>query len=170
MTTQMRTGLRALVNEYKNVLTSKPSEQTMQDFLEQHSELIPLEWMLGHGLHFDMVISKLRINTTLTCDFAYLTKNTGRWYIVLIELEKPSKRIFLEDRKQVHFGAEFNDALGQIESWRSQLRRESAEVKRKLNPLMIHMSGNPISFKFILVYGRDSEIGGNEERRHRFDD
>lgn len=126
--------------------------------------------MLGHGLHFDMVLSKLRINVSLTCDFAYLTKNTGQWYIVLVELEKPTKPIFCRDKRQVVFHSDFTRAVGQIESWRTQLTRDDAEIRRQLDPLFIHMANNPIEYKFILIYGRDSEVEQSRTRRQRFSD
>jgi hypothetical protein len=104
-------------------------------------------------------------HTSFTCDFAYLTKNSAKWYVVLVELEKPTKKIFRSDLKRVNFSSDFNQALGQVESWKSQLKRDSAEIQRKLAPLMLGMADNPIDYKFILVYGRDSEFGVNRERK-----
>ena len=161
---------KVLTKRYQEALDSAGNEQTVQEFLEHQSELIPLEWMLGHGLHLDMVLSKLQINTSLTCDFAYLTKNTAEWYVVLVELENFNKKIFRSDLKRVTFSADFTEAFGQIESWRSQLKRDSGEIQRKLAPLMLPMANNPIHYKFILVYGRDAEFGRSRERSNRFYD
>ena len=166
----MRKNSGVLRDLYRQTLASATNEAAMQRFLEVHTELIPLEWLLGHGIHFEMVISKLRVNTDFISDFAYLTKNSAVWYVVLLELEDPNKPIFTSDRKRVVFHSSFNAALGQIESWQTQLKRDDAEIKRKLQPLTEILSYNPIRFKFILVYGRDSEYQNNRTRKDRFHD
>jgi hypothetical protein len=144
------------------------TEQLVQKFLEEHSELIPIPWMLNHGLHFDLVISKFAIDTSLKSDFAYLTKSTAEWYLTLIELEHPSKTIFTANRKVPTFSAEFNAALGQIASWKAFLERHREEVKDRVSPLLGHMRNNRLRSKFVLVYGRNAELEGNQDRIDRF--
>jgi hypothetical protein len=124
--------------------------------------------MLNHGLHFDVVISKFAIDTSLKSDFAYLTKSTAEWYVTLIELEQPSKAIFTENKQVPKFSAQFNEALGQIANWKAFIERHTDEVKDRLSRLLGHLSKNRFRFKFVLVYGRNAELGSNQDRIDRF--
>jgi hypothetical protein len=163
------TFLRQLSKRYYGLLNSgSVNEQVVQDFLEEHSELIPVPWMLNHGVHFGLVISKFALDTSLKSDFAYLTKSTAEWYLTLMELEHPSKPIFTANKKVPTFSAEFNAALGQIDSWKAFLEHHRDEVKTRLSSLLGHMRNNRLRFKFVLVYGRNSELESSQDRIDRF--
>jgi hypothetical protein len=168
-TRKSRKYLNQLSKQYLTLLNrSSVSEQIVQDFLEEHSELIPAPWMLNHGLHFDVVISKFALDTSLKCDFAYLTKSTAEWYLTLIELEHPSKAIFTGNKQVPSFSAAFNAAVGQIESWKAFIERHGDEVKDRVSPLLGHLSKNRLRFRFVLVYGRNAELESNQDRVDRF--
>jgi hypothetical protein len=161
--------LKALKRDYLALLDDPASrEQTVQDFLEQHSVLIPIPWMLNHGLHFDVVISKFPLDTSLVTDFAYLTKSTTEWYAVFMELESPSKHIFTTNLKAPRFSAEFNAALAQLQDWKLFVERHAAEVRDRLSVLLRPLPKNRLRFKFVLVYGRNAEFGSNQDRIDHF--
>ena len=110
--------------------------------------------MLNHGLHFDVVISKFPLDTSLRSDLAYLTKSTAQWYLTLIELEHPAKKIFTENKKVATLSADFNAALSQIASWRIFTESHGDEVKRRLHRLMLgKLAKNRVRFRFVLIYG-----------------
>jgi hypothetical protein len=158
-----------LTREYSALLKNPSStEQTVQDFLERHSDLIPVPWLLNHGLHLGVMISKFPLDTSLVTDLAYLTKSTMEWYAVFVELEHPAKRIFTENKKSPRFSADFNAALGQIEDWRLFVESHDVAVRDRLSPLLRPLSKNRVRFKYVLVYGRNSELGSNQERIDRF--
>jgi hypothetical protein len=155
--------------EYEDLLSSDVSENDVQQFLESHSELIPLPFLLNHALHLESVITKLPLGNTLITDFAYLTKSSVRWWLCLMELEDPKKKIFTTDRQRVVFSSDFNHALGQVESWKSFLEGDGrSTVLGALAPLLKVMSHNRVLFKYSLVYGRSGEFAGDQERINRF--
>src|SRR4051812_29642590 len=89
--------LTELLREFEALLaTPGVREKTIQKFMESHSELIPIPRLRGHGLHFDVVLSEFNLQTSRIPDFAYLTKNSAYWELVLVELERPSKKLFLK--------------------------------------------------------------------------
>ncbi len=145
-------------------ITGKKNENEIQFFLENNPDLIPTPYLLNHGLHFDFIISKLAISDQLKSDFAYLTKSSVEWVAVLMELEASNKRIFNDNDKNINFSAEFNNAYDQILSWRAYLQSHQEEFKNKLIYLLAHMSDNPISFQYILIIGRSSELTTNERK------
>src|SRR5438874_9676978 len=104
-----------LVPAFRRLLANPSTgESEVQSFLEGHSELIPTPFLSNHGLHFGAVISKLPLDTSLISDFAYLTKSSRRWDLVLVELEDPGKPIFTKDPRMAVFSASFNAALAQL--------------------------------------------------------
>jgi antiviral defense system Shedu protein SduA len=160
---------RRMVKDYAVLLNNIASaEQDIQDFLEQRSELIPMPWMLNHGLHLDVMISKFPLDTSLATDLTYLTKSTTQWYAVFMELEDPSKRIFTGNRKTPRFSADFNAALGQLEDWKLFVESHADAVRERLSPLLRPLGKNRVRFKFVLMYGRNSELGSNQDRIDRF--
>jgi Domain of unknown function (DUF4263) len=104
--------------------------------------------MLNHGLHFDVMISKFPLDTSLKSDFAYRTKSTGEWYLTLMELEHPSKAIFTNNKVPT-FSANFNAAIGQIDGWKAFIEQHSDE---DLTP--------PRRARFALETGHAVGVGG----------
>lgn len=149
-------GLRALLDE------PTVSENDLQAYLERHTELLPTPHLLNHQVHFRSVISKFTIGKWKT-DYAFLTKSTVEWRLVLVELEKPQKRLFNQSGKYVEFSAELNSALAQIRTWRDEVTSELPAIRKRIAPLTAHMGGNPLEVWYLLVIGRDSEL--NTQRR-----
>lgn len=85
-----------IIREFKLLLESpEVNEQDCQDFLEKNSELIYTPFLLNHGLHFNSIISKFPLDTSLISDLVYLSKSSNSWNIVFVELEHPNKNFFV---------------------------------------------------------------------------
>lgn len=158
-------------NEFIKLLNSKQNESVYQDYLEKHSELIPCNLCtLNHGVHWNFVFSKLAISQNYITDFAYLTKSTQEWYVVLIELEKVSKKFFKINGKNLEFSADFTSALNQVNDWKLELTHSNELLKKDLKPLLgfnLTFRANPITFKYMLIYGRSEEID-TELKKEKF--
>lgn len=166
---------KRLIEDFRTVLDNpapagRQKEQVVQDFLEEHTELIPTPNRLNHHLHFETVVSKFPLGTELTTDYIYLTKSSDVWRITFVELESPDKTIFTKDTKKATTSAEFNAALNQVRSWKHFLEENKQEVLRRLEPLMrpIPMQRNPVEFHFQLIIGRSEDKNLTPERKRHF--
>lgn len=160
------------IKEFKMQLVDETKrEKDIQEYLEDNTEFIPLPILNGHQLHLNVVISKLQIGQEYVCDFAYLTKCSDYWDLVLMELEDPKKTIFKKDNQNIRFTHQFNDAYGQIESWKSYLEKDNnaSLIKKRLRHLMGEgMYNIPFNIKYVLIYGRNSEKERQEKRIDMF--
>lgn len=81
-----------LIERFRSALEDDSlNENDIQRFLEENSELISTPFLLNHHLHFNVLISKFKISDGLISDFAYLTKSSDFWDLVLVEIEDPKK-------------------------------------------------------------------------------
>lgn len=144
------------------------SEHAIQTFLEENSELIPLPFKRGYGVHLNMVISKLRLGPSLVTDFAVLTRDSDGFDVVLIELEKASKQFFVKSAPYPTETAQFTAALAQVRAWKAIVERDKASIINQLRPIMKPSSGDSVSFKYLLLYGTKGEMDGNDLKRVRF--
>lgn len=162
--------LKNIADEFEKLLNENKDEQAYQDFLEKNTALIPTNLcVLNHDVHFDFIISKLRISQNFTTDFCYLTKSTQEWYVVLVEIEKPSKKIFKRNGNNFEFSSDFNSALEQINTWKIELEKNKS-ILDDLKPLIgfnPEFLKNPVTFKYILIYGRGSELD-NDLKKQKF--
>ena len=149
------------------VLLNDPEvgENALQDFLETHTEAVLTPHLLNHRLHFGSLISKFRIGG-LSTDFAYLTKSSDIWRLVLVELEAPQKQIFKKSGKHEATTSEFNDAIAQVHAWRDLASADMAGIQKRIAPLQAHMAKNALEIWYVLVIGRDKELK-NQDRRQR---
>ncbi|MGL4451787.1 MAG: Shedu anti-phage system protein SduA domain-containing protein [Sarcina sp.] len=160
-----------LVEKFRKILDDvETNENSIQSFLEEHSELIPLPILEGHQLHNSVVISKLPINGGLISDFAYLTKCSDCWNLVLIELEDSKKKLFLKDNENIRFTSEFNNAYDQILSWRAYINENKAILKEKVSKLLtpIQMKNLPFKVSYILIIGRNKDKKNSERKIEMF--
>lgn len=82
-----------LIERFKHKLDDiSLNENHIQNFLEENTELISTPFLLNHHLHFNSIITKFKISDGLISDFAFLTKSTDFWHLVLVELEDPKKK------------------------------------------------------------------------------
>ena len=159
----------SLITEFKSLIDSEnKNENDIQKFLEDNTELIPLPWRLNHGLHFNVVISKLRIGGGYITDFAYLTKSSDIWELVLVELEDSKKNIFLKNNENIKFSREFNHAYDQIMEWKSYINDNKQDLLKTINILRTPLSKNMVKVKYVLIIGRNKEKDNCERRRRMF--
>ncbi|MEK4576730.1 Shedu anti-phage system protein SduA domain-containing protein [Bacillus sp. FSL R12-0074] len=158
-----------LIERFRSALEDDSlNENDIQRFLEENSELISTPFLLNHHLHFNVLISKFKISDGLISDFAYLTKSSDFWDLVLVEIEDPKKRIFTSNSEQVNFHSNFNHAMDQIFEWKGYIEQNSEEIKRRIDPLKIPLKDRPIRFKYVLIYGRNAEKENNLRKTRMF--
>ncbi|MDR2865225.1 MAG: DUF4263 domain-containing protein [Spirochaetaceae bacterium] len=160
------------INYFTKLLVSEPpknrqKEQIIQDYLESHSDMIPLNMILNHNVLYDFIFSKLPINSSCISDLCYITKSSVEYRIVLIELESPDKKIFTNNLSKMIFSSEFNAALQQIRDWKISLENDKSEILRILSPMlrMQREYNDPISFAYQLIIGRSFEYSNNEKKK-----
>lgn len=140
-------------------------ESTMQDFFEHHTALFPTShFMQNHGLHFNSFVSKFSIGPYVT-DFAYLTKSTVEWWVVLVEIENPHKKLFKGNPDHADFTADYTQSRQQIRDWKAFIEDHKNEVVDTLHRIRKPLEYNKVSFKYLMVMGRRDEIEHSEARR-----
>lgn len=143
------------------------NENELQAFIESHTTFLPTPGLLNHQLHCRCLISKFPVGDRKT-DFAYLTKSSDRWRLVLVELESPAKKIFKGGSNAAN-SADFNDAFAQIRTWKEHWEDYRTDVLRRLEPLLIPpvMASNSLFVQYVLVIGRSDEKKHDDARRRR---
>lgn len=158
-----------LIKEFEELINNiDKNENDIQRFLEKNTELIPLPITLNHWLHFNVIISKLKIGGGRITDFAYLTKSSDMWNLVLVELEDSKKNIFLQNNENIKFSSQFNHAYDQVIEWKSYINDNKQEVLKKVDVLRTPLSRNMVKIKYALIIGRNKEKDNCERRRRMF--
>ena len=149
------------------LLDEKRDEQSYQSFMEKHTRFIPRSFEQNHGIHLGLVLRKFSLGADHKSDFFFLSKSTVNWNAVFIEIEKPSSRFFKGNKNTLH--SDFLNALQQVNQWRAWFLDDhnKAGFLSSISAIHVphHMTGNPTNYKYILVFGRRSELCGNEDRR-----
>ena len=148
---------------FLNILNNSKNENEIQRYLEKNPYLLPVTFVLNHGIHFGSYISKLSIGTGFITDFAYITKSSIEWRIVLIEIEDSKKKFFNKNGTPT---SDFIQARDQVLEWKSYMESKGkGYVLEALDKLLVpeQMKINPISFKYLLIYGRTEELKGNDK-------
>lgn len=156
-----------LIQEFENLLSDKSTDENdVQRYLEEHSELIPLPILEGHQLHESVVISKLPIGNKFISDFAYLTKCSDRWRLVLMEIENPHKKIFTSDYQNHTTTSDFKNAYQQILSWKNYISQNLHIIKESIYHLMSPeiMKYYPLEVSYVLIIGRNKEKNMSPDR------
>jgi len=149
-----------LVEQFKAVLNKQDvTEQDAQEFLEKNTQMFYPAFELNHGVHCAAVISKFQLDTSLICDFAYLTKSSNEWWLVFVELEHPKKELFTEANVS---HSKLTAAIAQVNTWRTFVERNGAEIIRKLAPIRKPLATNQVYFKYILVIGRREQYASRQ--------
>jgi len=146
-----------LFDEFRALIGSaNVTEPDVQRFMEEHTELIPIVDVLGHGLAWEVVLSKFEIDRSRKTDLAYITKNTAKWCVTFVELERPQKQLFTQG-PHPNFTTDLSNAIAQVEDWKTYAINHPEEIRRGLHPLL-HFSPrferNPVEFKYLLIAGR----------------
>ena len=101
------------IRDFASLLTTGPGEEQMQKFIEERPQFVL--GLFGQGDDCDLAfLTKPSIGTGYRADFAILNVNQGGCRITLIELERPSERLFT---KKGTPAKTLQSALGQIQDW-----------------------------------------------------
>ena len=164
-----------LEREWSLVLERSGSDETIiQQFLEQHPCLLPggeasLESIGGHHGPFPgAVISQPRLtgDKEYIPDFLWLTKHSGAFIPVFIELKSADKKWFTKGR---YFTADLNKTIGQIVEWRSWINtpENSLQFYNRFgisDSIRDHLEIKP---NYYLIYGRREEFSNTDLRKKR---
>lgn len=153
-----------VIDRYRNLLDENKGEQEYQAFLEENTRFIPRHFVQNHGVHFDLLLRKLRISSDMITDFAFLSKSSIGWNYVMIEIEKPSSRFFKEGTTSIH--NDFRAGIDQIKTWQAWFSNPSNKVhfEEQLSFLKKPVQEAPVEIKYVLVTGRRSEYEGKREK------
>jgi hypothetical protein len=159
--------------EYRALLDAGGPEATFQRFLERNPCFVPGTWSPGTPsghvpLHYSLISQpELPGLRSRIPDFMWIASDSARWYPMLIEVERPDKRVFRKDGVPT---AEFTQARNQLAQWRAWLSDPTNVLKFVAdygipNDFVRHRVMEP---HFILVYGRRAEFETDPERsKHR---
>lgn len=149
-------------------LASCTGEQAFQESLSRHSEYLPNLANTHHGIWFDWVLYKYRLPSGNEVDFAYLETTSARNTVVLIEIEDPSKVMWVGTPQKPAKSAEFNRAIEQVTRWRTDLKDPQmlSALKADFLKLLAHSgkATNTWDVKYGLIYGRSSENSSDERK------
>lgn len=153
-----------MINQFENLYNDKNNkEQVYQSFIESNPELVPRAFVQNHGVHMDLVFRKFPLGNSYKTDFMFLSKSSSDWRAVHIEIEDPNKKIFT---KGGVFTAEFNAAVQQVQSWIGWFGHSANQqtFENDITAVKKPLSSNPTNHKFVLVYGRRSELDTQTKR------
>lgn len=157
-----------LKQSFLDMLDNHKTENDIQRFLEEHTEMIPLPFLENHGLNDNAIITKFKLGSEMVTDFAYLTKCSDYWNFVLVELEDSRKKLFTENKQQVIFHNEFNHAYDQITAWKAYVDNNKERLLYQTEKIRIPLASNPVRFKYVLIIGRNEEKEHSEHKRSMF--
>lgn len=165
----------AVLSQWYDLLSCNPEESQVQQFLELHPAMIPGgSGDIGPGGHHGSQMSAVFRRPTLKGagrsfepDFMWVTRSSGLVTPILIEIEKPSKRWFLDNGRPT---AHFRDAHDQLNDWRSWFSRdENLALFRSAFLFGDLHADRPLEPQFVLIYGRQSEFELGGGHSHPYD-
>lgn len=154
-----KADFRPLQLELECLLESGSTEQALQTFLETNTEFILRQFVQHHCIANDLVLTKLALGQDLVSDFAFVTGSSVDFWIVLIELEKPTAKFFKDSngKGQLEIHSDFRKGLDQINRWRSWLKVPANLLhlyEHQVGPIVrSHIHREPL-VKYVLVTGR----------------
>lgn len=150
-----------LIQEFNKLCQNEMArEQDFQVFLENHTQLIPRYFLEHHGVDLNTVYLKVPFGTNYKSDFMLITKSSANWTCIHIEIEDPRKKIFRNDDGLT---VDYNNAKRQVKEWQAWLAKPENAIAFKRNiekALLSNMRDKNIEHKFVLIYGRQSELSG----------
>ncbi len=154
---------RTASQAYRKLLESEPEERAVQEFFEAHPAFMPGFRTPGgvsghHPLHCALISQpNLPGLDSRRPDFMWLATHSDTWFPTLIEIEKPSKRIF---RSNGVPRAEFTQAMNQLNEWRTWFQEPENQIKfRRDYGVPKHwIDHKKMRLHMILVYGRRHEF------------
>jgi hypothetical protein len=162
--------LRRKQEELRALLETGVPERRLQEFLEQHTEFIPRQFVQHHGVANSLAISQLAFGRDLVSDFVLVSGSSDDWWIILVELELPSAQFFKNNHGagQIKLNAAFQRGLDQISSWRAWLNNQANLnhlYEHELLPLVASHLHRKVLVKYVLVTGRRSMYEGSRQKQ-----
>lgn len=147
-----------LLKKYAALLKTAKTEKQMQLFLETNPIFLPSLYDRHNGPLGDAVISKLRLADDYVTDFAFLSVDSARVQITLIEIESPSIKVFRDSDNQ--FTSAFNKALQQLRDWSLWIHTNQTYIKDKFRDIYFNnvFKHQYVTTKIILIAGRRKHI------------
>ena len=147
-------------NALVSALEKAKREEDLQEFLAEHRVLLAQVLRGGHGR---WVIPKVRLGTSLVTDFVIGERASYGYDWTLVELEAPSKRMFVKSGDP---SAALNHAIRQIIDWRTwlSLNRRFAEDEFPLRGLGLK-GISPNASGLIIIGRRNTLDSADNERR-----
>lgn len=114
--------------EFNKLLNNSYYEKDFQKFFEQNPSFLPGARTPGgnsghYPLHCALITQpELRGLKTKFPDFMWVATHSAGWFPTLIEIERPSKKLFKSDGVP---SADFTQAKNQLEQWRSWFNKPS---------------------------------------------
>lgn len=147
------------------------TERHMQAFLEDHPCLVPgFDGFQGSdnepGPIHSVLFSQPEIPSVPRRhrpDFMWLPTDSVRQWVVLVEIESPSKLWFTQGGDPQP-RREFTQARGQIETWMTALDK-SANAQQFCE--LYGLFGRPIEVRYCLIYGRRAEFVNDQDLSER---
>lgn len=151
---------------FKELLESDPTEPKVQDFLERHPSLVPGAWtpgsISGHEPLYSALITQPMLHgfEARIPDFLWLSNHSSSLYAAMVEIEKPSKRIFTSNEVPT---AAYTQAYNQFAQWRIWFDNPAHQQNFFNDYGITAEMTNSLEFNLhlILIYGRRSEFQSN---------
>ena len=160
--------LQIAYEELKQLLeNSSHNETAFQSFFEENPICMPGAFELigtsGHGPHNSALICQPKIGNLAINrypDFMWLAQDSTNFCPVLIEIERPDKKLFTQGRQP---SADFTQALNQIHEWKSLLNKPNViNDFYDCYDIPDYLRKKNFSPQYCLIYGRRNEYDGNE--------
>lgn len=132
------------VREHLQNARAKSSERDLLQLLKENSFLFSELFSRHFGIQ--PIFSEVSFGNKFRCDFCWLNDNSDGPEWVLVEIEKPSARIFKQNNEP---SSELNHGIEQIKSWQKYFYLNPTEKRR--------IFGAVSKFRYILVIGEKSD-------------
>ena len=157
-----------LRKKYIEFLKRAKTERQMQLFLETNPIILPGLFSRHNGPVGKVVISKIKLANEYETDFAFISVDSARAQITLIEIESPNIKLFRTSDNQ--FTSPFNKAVQQMRDWTTWFHSNQTYAKDLFRN--IYHRGifryQHVSTKVILIAGRRDQIRRNSQREKRW--
>jgi hypothetical protein len=157
-----------LLKKYAALLKTAKTEKQMQLFFEINPIFLPGLYDRHNGPLGNVVISKLHLANEYVTDFAFLSVDSARVQITLIEIESPSIKVFRESDNQ--YTSTFNKALQQLRDWALWIHANQSFIKDKFREIYFNnvFKYQYVTTKMILIAGRRQHIYRFSQREKRW--
>lgn len=155
-----------ILEAWQSLLSSNPAEVAVQRFLEDHPALLPSSHG-PEGSTSESPFSNLLVTQPVLPglnarqpDFLWFTTNSGKWFLVLVEIERPGQKIFRSDCVPT---AHFTRARNQLNQWREWFHQPANQLKfnQDYGVPDFWTYGRVMALHLVLIYGRRSEFMNN---------